>query len=61
MKVSEVRKAVVAVLAVLVAVGNAFVSAVGDDALSSQDVVTVIVAALVAIGVYVVPNEKPVI
>jgi hypothetical protein len=61
MKVSEIRKAIVAGLAVVVAAGNAAITALNDEAISNQDVATIVVAALIALGVYVVPNDKPVV
>lgn len=49
-----------AVVAGLIAAGGSLVTALGDNALSSQEIVTAVVAFLVGLGVVAaVPNKPP--
>lgn len=54
---SAVRKAIIASISVIVAVGNVLVQVMGDGTITTQDWVTVGVALAVALGVYKVRNE----
>lgn len=51
------RKFVVAALSVIVAVGNVLLKAMDDAQITDFEWGAVVVAALVAAGVYQVPNE----
>ncbi|MEO3929960.1 hypothetical protein ABGB07_39835 [Micromonosporaceae bacterium B7E4] len=55
MKVSKYAKTIVAAV---VAGGTALTVAMGDDTLSTTEAVTIALAVLGALGVYVVPNAR---
>lgn len=55
MKVAKYAKTVVAAI---VAGGTALAVAMGDDVISSTEAVTLSLAVLGALGVYVVPNAR---
>lgn len=55
--IPAVRKFIVALIAVVVAVGNVVVEVMGDGSVTTQDWVTIGVALAVALGVYKVKNE----
>lgn len=57
MTLANVRKFLVALIPVVVTVGNLIVDALTDGVITTQEVIATVVAALVAAGVYQVRNE----
>lgn len=56
---SKLGSAAKALLAAAIAAGGSVVTALGDNSLSTQEIVTAVLAGLVALGaVYGVPNKE---
>jgi hypothetical protein len=58
LNISKYRKAIVAVTGGVVLVTTAISNAVADGSIDLTEVVTIVTAVAVAVGVYEIPNEE---
>jgi hypothetical protein len=58
LNISKYRKAIVAVTGGVVLVTTAISNAVADGSIDLTEVVTIVTAIAVAVGVYEIPNEE---